>query len=273
MVCAVYSNSRKFWVAPLISQRALILGKTTARTSDLTVIWRVCRIDAHLFWKWYKGPCCYFKIYWLLHFNLLLLLLLLLIIIIMLLLLLLLLSSSSSLLCLVTYLFSLVLLLLNQRWSPPQKLQVSHCSIFHIMCGVPSIAVFCSESIECFPGMTFKIFLKPFVTIVVAPVITGVIIHSTFHIHYIALCINSCILASFLLPFAWHFSQLYYHIYQYARFLLFVFNYYIWPICCNFSGFVYCLIPPHCNIFQFKHWLGRMCVPFVISVPRALHIE
>ena len=45
---------------------------------------------------------------------------------------------------LVTGLFFLVLLL-NQRWSPPLGLQVSHCSIFRIMCDVPSIAVFCSE--------------------------------------------------------------------------------------------------------------------------------
>ena len=43
-------------------------------------------------------------------------------------------------------------LLLNQRWSPPLRLQASRCSTFRIMCDVPSIAVFCSESIECFPG-------------------------------------------------------------------------------------------------------------------------
>jgi len=38
--------------------------------------------------------------------------------------------------------------------------QASHCSTFRIMCDVPSIAVFCSESIECFPGSASKIFLK-----------------------------------------------------------------------------------------------------------------
>jgi hypothetical protein len=48
-----------------------------------------------------------------------------------LLLLLLLLSSS-----LVTGLFFLVLLL-NQRWSPPLRLQDSHCITFRIMCDVP----------------------------------------------------------------------------------------------------------------------------------------
>ena len=31
----------------------------------------------------------------------------------------------------------------------------------------------------------------------------------------------------------------YCHIYQYACFLFFVFNYYIWPICCNISACVY----------------------------------
>ena len=46
----------------------------------------------------------------------------------------------------VTGLFFLVLLL-NHQWSPLLRLQASHCSTFRIMCDVPSIAVFCSESI------------------------------------------------------------------------------------------------------------------------------
>jgi len=33
------------------------------------------------------------------------------------------------------------------------------------VCDVPSIAVFCSESIECFPGTTSKFFLKLLVTL------------------------------------------------------------------------------------------------------------
>ena len=53
-----------------------------------------------------------------------------------------------------------LLLLLNQRCSPPLRLQASHCSTFRIMCDVPSIAVFCIESIECFPGTASKCFLK-----------------------------------------------------------------------------------------------------------------
>ena len=88
---------------------------------------------------------------------------------------------------LVTGLFFLVILL-NRQWSPPLRLQASHCSTFRIMCGVPSIAVFCSESIECFPGNASKFFLKPLVTIPVAPVIiTGIIVHFTFHIRCISI--------------------------------------------------------------------------------------
>jgi len=55
------------------------------------------------------------------------------------------------------------------------------------MCDVPSIAVFCSESIECFPGIASKIFLKLLVTIPVAPIITGIIVHFMFHIRCISI--------------------------------------------------------------------------------------
>ena len=58
------------------------------------------------------------------------------------------------LLPLVTGLFFLVLLL-NHRWCPLLRLQVSDCSTCCIMRAIPSIAVFCIESIECFPGMAF----------------------------------------------------------------------------------------------------------------------
>ena len=87
---------------------------------------------------------------------------------------------------LVTGLFFLVLLL-NQRWSPLFRLQASHCSTFRIMCDVPSIAVFCSESIECFPGTVSKFFLKLLATIPVAPIITGTIVHFRFHIRCISI--------------------------------------------------------------------------------------
>jgi len=89
---------------------------------------------------------------------------------------------------LVTGLFFPVILL-NQQWFPTLRLQASHCSTFRIMCDVPSIAVFCSESIECFPGTASKFFLKLLITIPVAPVITGIIVHFKFHIRCIFIII------------------------------------------------------------------------------------
>ena len=85
-----------------------------------------------------------------------------------------------------TGIFFLVLLL-NQLWSPPLRLQSSHCSTFRIMCDVPSIAVFCSVSIECFPGTASKFFFKLLVPIPVAPIITGIIVHFRFHIRCISI--------------------------------------------------------------------------------------
>ena len=55
------------------------------------------------------------------------------------------------------------------------------------MCDVPCIAVFCSESIERFPGTVSKFFLKLLVTIPVAPIITGIIVHFRFHIRCISI--------------------------------------------------------------------------------------
>jgi len=49
------------------------------------------------------------------------------------------------------------------------------------MCDVPSrtvaLLLFCSESIENFPGLASKFFIKPYVTVPVVPVITGIILH------------------------------------------------------------------------------------------------
>ena len=55
------------------------------------------------------------------------------------------------------------------------------------MCDVPSLAAFCSESIECFPGTASRFFLKLLVTIPVAPVITSVIVHFRLHIRFISM--------------------------------------------------------------------------------------
>ena len=106
-------------------------------------------------------------------------------------------GGGKSLVAIFTYVYIIIIiiivlchrhfflvLLLNQRWSPPLRLQASHCSTFRIMCDVPSIDVFCSESIECFPGISSRFFLKLLVTIAVAPIITGIIEHFKFHVYF-----------------------------------------------------------------------------------------
>ena len=67
------------------------------------------------------------------------------------------------------------------------------------MCDVPSIAVFCSESIECFPGTASKFFLKLFVTIPMAPIITGIIVHFRFHIRCCIIIIIIIIIIIFII--------------------------------------------------------------------------
>jgi len=143
---------------------------------------------------------------------------------------------------LVTGPFFLVFLL-NQRWSSPLTLQASHCSTFRITCDVPSIAVFCSESIECFPvqlpnfSLSFSLLSLWLQLLLVQSYISG----STF---LVSLYINSCILTYFPLPFAQHFCpRVLPHLTVCMPSLFFVFNYYICSICCNFSVCVYCLIP------------------------------
>ena len=123
---------------------------------------------------------------------------------------------------LVTGLFFPVLLL-NQRWSPPLRLQASHCSTFRIMCDVPSIAVFCSESIECFQNfsLSFSLLFQWPQLLLVQSYISG----STFAV---SLHTNSCILTSFPLPFAQHCLRILPHL-SVSKFSPFVFNYYSWP--------------------------------------------
>jgi hypothetical protein len=75
--------------------------------------------------------------------------------------------------------FPLVLLLLNQWWTPSLRLQDSDCSISLIIFDAPSTAVFffCTEPIECFPGTVYRYSFSPMVTTPVGPMITGVTKH------------------------------------------------------------------------------------------------
>ena len=142
-------------------------------------------------------------------------------------------------------------LLLNQQWSPPLTPQASHCSTFRIMCDVPSTAVFCSESIECFPGTVPKFFFKPFVTIPLAPICWRY--NHTFHVphSFVSLRRYPRISSSFLLPLACGISVcLYCHIYQHD-FPRFVSNYsvhytYYYLFCLCFLCPVYCPLLPVC---------------------------
>jgi len=108
----------------------------------------------------------------------------------------------------------------------------------------------CGEPIECFRGTASTFFLKLLFTIPVTPVITGTINISGFTF-VVSLYTNASILTSYPLPFAQHFCLRVLPHLPVCVFLFFVFIYYIWHICCNFSVCVYCLIRHH-----------RVCVPF-----------
>jgi hypothetical protein len=51
------------------------------------------------------------------------------------------------------------------------------------MCAVPSMAVFCSFLISCFPVMLLGYCLSDFQTVPVAPIITAISFASTIHMH------------------------------------------------------------------------------------------
>ena len=133
------------------------------------------------------------------------------------------------------------------------------------MCDVPSIAVFCSEPIECFPGTASKFFLKLLVTIPVAPIITSTIVHLRFHIRCIS--IHNFLYFNFFSPsFYTTFlsagiaTSISVHVFSFS------FNYYIWPICFNFSVCVYCLILLLLLFIAFFFLFGSVFIPvFLIT--------
>ena len=55
------------------------------------------------------------------------------------------------------------------------------------MCAVPSMAVFCSSFTSWFPGMLLIYFLNDFEMVPVAPIITGITLVFTFHMHCISI--------------------------------------------------------------------------------------
>ena len=74
----------------------------------------------------------------------------------------------------------------------PAVIPTTHASSFtlqyfpyYVWCS--KYSCLCSESIECFPGTVSKFFPKLLVTIPVAPIITGIIVHFRFHIRCISI--------------------------------------------------------------------------------------
>jgi hypothetical protein len=123
--------------------------------------------------------------------------------------------------------------------------------------------------------MVSKFFLKPLVTIPVAPITTGIITHFMFHIHCISihkLLYFSLFFASFCVTFL---SAVLPHL-SACMFSLFL-NYYIWPICCNICVCSDSITLSHLHV----HTLVRVCVCVcvcvyhlsVLSMPSALHIK
>lgn len=101
------------------------------------------------------------------------------------------------------------------------------------------------SSISFFFGMSSKFFFKhllPFHWL-----------QPTQYTFLVYLQVNSCIFFCFLrrdIPFCWC-----YHIYQFLPFLFLFYNYYIWPICHNFSISTYTSIPVQLLL---QYWLGCM---------------
>ena len=111
-----------------------------------------------------------------------------------------------------------------------------------IMCDVPSIAIFCSESVARFPVVTSTFFFKPFVTVLLTPVVPSIIIHFIFHVCCISIR-GLYILVCFLLPAAWLCNPLVLPHLSGCFFFLFFFNYSMWPICHNL--FIWCYYHHH----------------------------
>ena len=117
------------------------------------------------------------------------------------------------------------------------------------MSDVPRLAVFCSGSIECIPGTASNVVFKLFIALPVASVVTGMSIHFMSHIRFISihkLLYFSLLVASFYVIFMSAGIATFISVQGFSSFVcLFVFivNYYIWPICCNFSVCVYLSSP------------------------------
>ena len=142
------------------------------------------------------------------------------------------------------------------------------------MCNVPSIAVVCSKYIEWFSGTAPRFFLKLLVTIPVAPIITGRIVHFRFHIRWISihkLLYFTFFSASFCTTFLSAGIATYISVHAFPLLFLIIISglFAVNSLFVCTAWFLNTVTSPSSNTF-----LG-MCVYHlsVISVPKALHIE
>jgi hypothetical protein len=71
--------------------------------------------------------------------------------------------------------------------APVLALMYFYITTFRSMCAVPNMALFCSSLTSWFPGMVLTYFLNDFEMVPVAPIITGITLVFTFHIHSISI--------------------------------------------------------------------------------------
>ena len=145
------------------------------------------------------------------------------------------------------------------------------------MCHVPSIAVFCSESIEYFPGMASKFFFKSFVTIPVAPVITAIIIHFMFHVSCVS--VYKLLYYTFYSAFVWHFCPLLLPHLSVCMFSLFCFNYYIscfsvTSLCVPLDSIAVSHLHVHIHVWVcLSFWCLVLCISNNVNLHKLYHVS
>ena len=90
-----------------------------------------------------------------------------------------------------------------QCYFPRQAFCTFTLVLFESMCAVPSVAVFCSCLMSCFPGNLFRYFLNDVQMVQVAAVVTGtfLFLHSTCGVFYCKAVYLKRVSASFFITF------------------------------------------------------------------------
>jgi hypothetical protein len=143
---------------------------------------------------------------------------------------------------------------------------------FLSVCNVPKMAVFCSESMECLPGMSSRYFLRPLVTVPMATMTTGITEHFMVHIHHISMhrfLYFNFFSASLCVTFLSDGTDTSISV---EILSLFIFDYYMLSIFQNLPICLYTIVP--CYTFIFAYWLRYMQILVSgASILNSLHIE